>query len=344
MARSAMRTAVWSLPVVVGLMVFARVAPTEPSREGQGTRRFEPVTWVRTGGIAPSLDSGPLSPLSISADGGSLILYDYGDQRLKAYDRTGSPVWTVGGGGEGPGEFQNPTDVEIDGHGGVWVLDPGGGRIEVFHADGRLDRTIALGSEAERIAPLNGGGFLLDSSRPGALLRVYDASGTETDQVPVPSVFADVPARARELWLVVDPAGECGIVLFLYSDRVVESCGPRSWAPSVFRGIEREEFPRLLTFHAFGGIVERLDPDAHKAALDGTVVGDSLFVLYAGETEKGGRILDEYVLPTGRYVRSYLLPFKAHAFAWTGRDFAFLSLEPVPEVRILRRAPRAPSD
>lgn len=73
---------------------------------------------------------GPKDELYIS-DG-------YGNSRVCKYTASGKFVKTWGHKGPGPGEFNTPHQVRVDGEGRVYVADRENKRIQIFDADGKL--------------------------------------------------------------------------------------------------------------------------------------------------------------------------------------------------------------
>lgn len=66
--------------------------------------------------------------------------------RLQAFeqnsDGTFTPVLTVGGPGDGPGQFANPTGVAVDDNGRILVADTDNHRLQLFDPDGTNPRII----------------------------------------------------------------------------------------------------------------------------------------------------------------------------------------------------------
>jgi len=77
-----------------------------------------------------------------AGDDGTLYVLDYIEQQLVSFDRDGNHRWSVGGRGQGPGEFGAAAGLAIDEQGKIWVWDPREQRFTVFRGDGSLDRTF----------------------------------------------------------------------------------------------------------------------------------------------------------------------------------------------------------
>lgn len=70
---------------------------------------------------------------------GELYISDgYGNSRVCKYTTSGKFVKTWGHKGPGPGEFNTPHQVRVDGEGRVYVADRENKRIQIFDAEGKL--------------------------------------------------------------------------------------------------------------------------------------------------------------------------------------------------------------
>jgi len=79
----------------------------------------------------------------IEVDGmGRVWVLDNQNREVRVFGPDGRHVRTVGGAGEGPGEFRNPNGIARDpGTGRIWVVDPATGRYTVFDTAGSLVET-----------------------------------------------------------------------------------------------------------------------------------------------------------------------------------------------------------
>lgn len=76
--------------------------------------------------------------------GGRLVVFDGGSREVRYFDRTGAHLATVGGEGEGPGEFLEFTSVAPFGGDSLGVLDRRTRRITVLGGSGEIARTRSL--------------------------------------------------------------------------------------------------------------------------------------------------------------------------------------------------------
>ncbi|GAB4177608.1 MAG: 6-bladed beta-propeller [Geothermobacteraceae bacterium] len=73
-----------------------------------------------------------------------LWVSETGRHRVVALDADGHEMLTIGTRGNGPGQFNFPTDLFIDAGGRLWVTDSLNARIQVFAPDGTLVKTVGV--------------------------------------------------------------------------------------------------------------------------------------------------------------------------------------------------------
>ncbi len=86
---------------------------------GEDDKRFNKPT---------DIDFGP--------DGSIYVTDGYGNNRIVRLDSQGSFINAWGSKGAGPGEFDTPHGIAVDGNGTVYVADRGNSRVQVFDAEG----------------------------------------------------------------------------------------------------------------------------------------------------------------------------------------------------------------
>ena len=99
---------------------------------------------VRTiGGLDAEENLSFKEPSDIVQDSvGNLYLLDTGSNRIQKLDSEGKFIKTIGRKGQGPGEFQAATSMDIDKDNSLFVFDLGSRRIEVLSSEGKPLRTI----------------------------------------------------------------------------------------------------------------------------------------------------------------------------------------------------------
>ena len=89
---------------------------------------------------------------------GSIVVADESSGQVRLFDSTGAPRRTMGGLGEGPGEFRNAWGVRALPGDTLWIGDYRPWRFNVFGPDGRWVRTVQL--EPTYLNRSRGGGVL----------------------------------------------------------------------------------------------------------------------------------------------------------------------------------------
>lgn len=99
--------------------------------------------YLKTIGSAQELDH-PTS-VTVSPDGQRIYVVDTGGiesqkHRIVVYSQAGTIEQIIGSRGRGPGEFNLPTDADVDQAGNLYVLDAGNFRVQVFDDTGKFLR------------------------------------------------------------------------------------------------------------------------------------------------------------------------------------------------------------
>jgi DNA-binding beta-propeller fold protein YncE len=83
------------------------------------------------------------SDVTVAADG-TIYVVDGVNGRIKAFSPSGSPLFTIGRPGTGPGEFAFPLGIDLDESGRVYVADSRNHRIQIFSATGEFISEIPV--------------------------------------------------------------------------------------------------------------------------------------------------------------------------------------------------------
>lgn len=129
---------------------------------------------------------GSINGLEVDGQGRIFVL-DRQAQEVRVYSPQGEHLLTIGGPGEGPGEFQRPDHIRIMGDGRILVRD-GRWRFSLFTPEGAFLETwpILTGYGSARPFYLLPNGQALNPSRPGKLVR-YGPDGPAADTLPFPT-------------------------------------------------------------------------------------------------------------------------------------------------------------
>lgn len=110
------------------------VRTTGGSVWGPGAKLVEDLRIGRLEG-PPEVTFGDVSRLAV-ADDGSIHVVDDQVPAVRVFDREGNHLRTLGGEGDGPGEYRRPNGIAVLPDGRVVVRDPGTGRLNVYAAEG----------------------------------------------------------------------------------------------------------------------------------------------------------------------------------------------------------------
>jgi hypothetical protein len=302
-------------------------ADEAPARAGVGGRSLVEARWDTLftigGGVEDTL---LLMPRQLAARGGRLYVFDYGDDRLKAFDAEGGLRWSFGRRGGGPEEFGNPLDVEVGPEGMVWVVDGEEGRLSVVSAEGEGVRIVRHPDVLVRdVVPLTDRLLVTTASHDGRFWLALDGEGRvrESGEAPFPELAA-ADLLARQGHVAVGEDGQRWAAVFPFG---------RPFA--VYEGTEVRCRGELVEGEGFPA---RMPADPRSAVWAvGAVLGDtSLFVLPRGRTELALRALDEYSARDCRYLGSVRLPDRVVAMAASEGVFYLAVMEPAPRVLAVR--------
>lgn len=145
---------------------------------------------------------------SLAADDDrNVYVFDEQAQHVRVFDAAGTYVRTLGGRGEGPGEFNRAEAVAVFPDGRLAVRDPGNMRVQVFDpATGATDEwEYNSGNHYRAGAPLytdvRGRTFLVTTDQSGEdIVIVLGSDGTHMDTLPEPSMdYEQFTVRAEHV-------------------------------------------------------------------------------------------------------------------------------------------------
>ena len=287
-----------------------------------GSRVYQRVVWDTLFSIGGSLnDTLLLNPRILATRDGLLYAYDYYDSRLKAFDAAGRLRWTFGREGEGPGEFVNPTNLEVAEDSAVWITDGGLGRFQVVSSDGQLQRVIPFpeGRTYKDVVPvgrkviatvISGAPFWISMSPEGEVVGSGDFPNDELRQAnPIARQTLIAAADQGGKWATIFPMGD---LLLVYQGTELHCTG---------RLIEGEPFPEQFRPLFWAVAIEMSDT--------------SIYVLAKGRTDEAQRIVDEYSAEDCSYQRTLPLPRKFMAMTYDRGRFYLAYEDPAPTILAL---------
>lgn len=283
-----------------------------------------------------------LDPFLLKVAGRSIVVFDYGDFQVKAFGLDGTLQWRFGRRGQGPWEFADPGDLQVSSAGEILVSDRANSRVTALDLAGAPRRMVPFRNPVRRFLPAAGGGFFASVSR-GPYWDRFDRDGNALGSLPVPPFLGGLGHLSAE---PISSALEGGrhAVTFRWSDRLLILDAEGGIVASA-RGPEHLEFPATTSYKAHAAkegeiIVTRVSPDAVWAALGVTGVGRQVWVLFVGETDDAGRLIDMYDQGTAEYQGSVRLPHRPVAIAGVGdRQLAVLYHDPEPQIDLLTWVP-----
>jgi YD repeat-containing protein len=140
---------------------------------------------------------GRVGEVALLADG-RILVEDEQAAELHSFDPSGAHVRRVGGRGQGPGEFQNLTELSLAPGDTAYTYDRRQYRISAFDSDGNLIRTLDVGRE--RAGPsslvldawaLDSEHFVLHSNGPGSTPPADGAAHRDQRDAVLHSLSAD---------------------------------------------------------------------------------------------------------------------------------------------------------
>jgi len=105
-------------------------------------------------------------PMAVKVNPANQILVlDQSESTILAFDENGNLAFRIGAPGQGPGEFNNPTDFDMFSDGRIIVVDSGNRRLQVFDPVGTYQNMIRIDDHAiGQILVLNKDQFILTES------------------------------------------------------------------------------------------------------------------------------------------------------------------------------------
>jgi hypothetical protein len=196
-----------------------------------------PVLTIRRDlrvGSADSPDAGfsRMGALTVGPDG-LVYVEERQDRQIRVYDPSGRRLRTIGGKGDGPGEFQSLRALGFKGD-TLWVSDPSAERITLFSPVGDVLGTIRTRGVSLRIdhraEVVEQGSYLLADGRIGFTFTSARAGPGQMLGLRVPDLVSDRSGQALDTvgWEVLPSLGRRTIKL---AGRPVVVPGPSSDSP-----------------------------------------------------------------------------------------------------------------
>lgn len=236
-------------------------------------------------------------------DRGGVFVMDYLLPKVHHVDADGTLRWSWGTKGRGPGEWSDGRAMALDVNGGVVLVDYGNRRIVNLSYDGDLIGEVGYDIRSLvvfGVAVLQSGLYVMHTEAPVPWILVdRDGKAVDSTSVELPSGFGDLSLYQRgglvarwkeDRWVF---GFEVGNGWFTFRREAVDLASPY---------VEHTDFP------------PRDGPGAGDLAVSAvslSVRGDTLAVLFGGNTRARLYWLDLYDLNSGAYLKSLFLPMPA---------------------------------
>ena len=308
-----------------------------------GSRRVQEVTDTVTlvGGVAE--DTALFMPTMVAFAGEGIAVGDRDRSQGLFFGRDGTPRWRYGARGSGPGEFAGVTQMSADEQGRLWLLDPDNVRISILDSDGALVRAFPVPDVgfADRLVPIGGGHALLMGLDP--MIHVIDEYGGLVSSTPHPYAgYASLHPLSAYNRAVYDPRTDSTAFFFYYGGGFARTNDALTQTTVLDPYIEPIPFPEVSvqrTEGADGSVSTASSVQATRlAARSGAADHGVLHLVFEGDTEYGGRLIDRYSIGSGAYLGSWLLPDTVRGLAVSDGLVATLVHSPVPAL-VVRHAP-----
>lgn len=274
------------------------------SAENEG-RPFERVFADPPDSLVAYLGTAPWSlarpqRVAVSAEGRHAYVMDTGALVVRQFALDGQFIRDYGQGqGPGPGEFLSLSDVEVDGAGQVWTMDPAQGRIQVFDQAGDVIETIRTPGNATAFERTPADGIvlvMLDS----LLFRLLDSDGAVVRNFG--RLTDDQLAKAIAVWGFVDASGSSVFCSGAYGGFLGRWSADNGAEHYLRPTVVEQPFPDPV--HRDGAFM--VAPEDRRGASFGLAAGrDTVYVLGSD----GDRYLaDVYEAEHGGYLYSVPLP------------------------------------
>lgn len=321
--------AVVSVGMILGLLLTPHEdppriqlpVPADPGLDGAqeirpqqvSTRTWKPVLCEHLFELGTLPHEFLGDPIDVRTDGAdNIYILDWSNRCVQKFSPAGTLLQTFGGvSGRGPGEFSNPSALDVTPDGEVWVCDPVNGFITVFADDGSVERTIRTERPPHRIALLGDSGFVVISSPAGDFLfhrytpegLLVDTCGTVMKDQSRMSVILDGRCAGSSDGRFVYAGYRAGLLGLFNPGRT----------PALFfaHTLDHPGLPRVLSQQSTDMRTVRVHPDAPLVSRCVSLVGSQVHVLTGFLNSDRKSIMDVYDHESGTYAYSYGLPVGA---------------------------------
>lgn len=252
------------------------------------------------------------NPLKMKIFNDEIFVSERADMTLKRFSLDGKLINSIGNGiGRGPGEVTFLLDFTINGE-DVWFLDHHSRQVYHFNLDGTFLSSFYYKQNFLRISTIDSSLVLMNLFAEN-LFGIYSSTGEERRTFGAPVA----KTTDNQLSLTGDLYSNKGILYFQprYAGYLIRF--EEDFNPVFFELIDNMPFPTTEDINrrsAESGRVISSAPSQEYTINDISFDEGKIFILIQ-ERRKGKSEdwIDEYVLKTGQYVRSFKLPKEVHS-------------------------------
>jgi hypothetical protein len=162
------------------LALFALVPTLRPAASGSGRGREIRVSEIRLDGIRKEAASFS-RPVSLAHDAEAVYVVDADDHSIRVFTKEGVGIGSFGKRGQGPGEFDSPSDLDIRDN-RLYVSDRFNKRIQILDRRGNYLGGFRVPFSPDQICVTGGGRIVvshlpLGAGRPEPMIHCYSADG-----------------------------------------------------------------------------------------------------------------------------------------------------------------------
>lgn len=221
------RRLVLTLVPLIGSVAAAGALVVQPAQPVRAQADPPPYSLAATWQSGPDpAPGGVLDPVDIAAAAdGSVLVVDNGLKRVQRFDPEGRllRVYGVPRGDAAEGGLRAPFGIALDeGRDRIYVADREGGRLSIFHADGRPVMTWEDYDQPEALA-IGIEGRVYAYSRGGGAIISRKADGSRDVNIPVP--LAQAVASLLPNGLAIDRGG----MIWFASEAPAKNLPPVIW-------------------------------------------------------------------------------------------------------------------
>lgn len=263
------------------------------------------------------MDSTIPSPSLLEYNRGQLFVVDRSTPRIVALDaNSGAMLWKVGRIGAGPEEFAGVAALFPAREGGVAVVDFLNRRIVELSAHGEFVRTVSIagmGQQPNQVCQYDDRFLVADVFQPNLL--ELDSTGALVEKLsPIWPDLVNAKWESHQVSLANNDTGDrCLVALSTGRGFALLSSGEN---PVVAPYVEQFEV------YGLGDRAKEGEMEVW-ATYGSSFVGDTAMILFSGNSSNRSQWIDRYNSASGKYLDTYLLPFKTPRFA-AGGDTLFV--------------------